>query len=69
MLIAGERHLRLVLSGYAGHCNSHRPHRALQQGGLPGARIRMLWAETSRSCAGTGSAARSASIRRSHEET
>jgi putative transposase len=31
MLIAGERHLRLVLSEYVDHCNSHRPHRALQQ--------------------------------------
>ncbi|MEP7024078.1 MAG: integrase core domain-containing protein [Actinomycetota bacterium] len=31
MLIAGERHLRLVLSEYADHYNTHRPHRALQQ--------------------------------------
>src|SRR5215510_6535950 len=31
MLIASERHLRLVLSEYADHYNSHRPHRALQQ--------------------------------------
>jgi putative transposase len=32
MLITGERHLRLVLSEYVDHYNSHRPHRALQQG-------------------------------------
>jgi putative transposase len=32
MLITGERHLRLVLGEYADHYNSHRPHRALQQG-------------------------------------
>jgi putative transposase len=31
MLIAGERHLRLVLSDYADHYNVHRPHRALEQ--------------------------------------
>jgi putative transposase len=31
MLIIGERHLRLVLSQYTDHYNSHRPHRALQQ--------------------------------------
>jgi putative transposase len=31
MLIAGERHLRLVLDEYAGHYNSYRPHRAFQQ--------------------------------------
>ena len=31
MLITGERHLRLVLSEYIDHYNSHRPHRALQQ--------------------------------------
>jgi putative transposase len=31
MLITGERHLRLVLSEYADHYNSHRPHRSLQQ--------------------------------------
>jgi putative transposase len=38
MLITGERHLRLVLDEYLDHYNSHRPHRALQQGppsGLP----------------------------------
>jgi putative transposase len=29
-LITGERHLRLVLTEYVGHYNSHRPHRALQ---------------------------------------
>jgi hypothetical protein len=31
MLITGERHLRLVLGEYIDHCNTHRPHRALQQ--------------------------------------
>ncbi len=31
MLIAGERHLRLVLREYADHYNTHRPHRALNQ--------------------------------------
>ena len=31
MLITGERHLRLVLSEYADHYNTHRPHRTLHQ--------------------------------------
>jgi transposase InsO family protein len=31
MLITGERHLRLVLSDYVDHCDTHRPHRTLQQ--------------------------------------
>ena len=31
MLIAGERHPRLVLGEYIDHCNTHRPHRALDQ--------------------------------------
>jgi transposase InsO family protein len=31
MLITGQRQLRLVLSEYADHYNSHRPHRALLQ--------------------------------------
>ena len=31
MLITGERHLRLVVSEYTDHYNTHRPHRALQQ--------------------------------------
>jgi putative transposase len=31
MLITGERHLRLALIEYTDHCNSHRPHRLLQQ--------------------------------------
>jgi putative transposase len=28
MLIAGPRHLRLVLDEYVAHYNQHRPHRA-----------------------------------------
>jgi hypothetical protein len=31
MLVIGERHLRLVLSEYVDHYNSHRPHRTLLQ--------------------------------------
>jgi transposase InsO family protein len=31
MLITGERQLRLILSEYTDHYNTHRPHRALQQ--------------------------------------
>ena len=31
MLITGERHLRLVLSEYTDHYNTHRAHRALHQ--------------------------------------
>jgi hypothetical protein len=57
MLITGERHLRLVLSEYVDHYNSHRPHRALQQGRLPRVRIHPLWALTSGFCARTGSVA------------
>ena len=30
MLIFGERHLRQVLTGYAAHYNTARPHRALR---------------------------------------
>jgi hypothetical protein len=57
MLITGERHLRLVLGGYAAHYNLHRAHRALQQASPAGARIRPLWAQAAGFCAGTGSAA------------
>jgi hypothetical protein len=50
MLITGERHLRLVLGGYADHYNLHGPHRALQQAppagrpipSAPGANARVL---------------------------
>src|SRR2546430_6121441 len=50
MLIAGERHLRLVLGEYADHYNTHPPHRALQQAPparhpvppAPGANVRVL---------------------------
>ena len=38
MLITGERHLRLVLSEYIDHYNTHRPHRTLQQGPPAGRR-------------------------------
>jgi len=31
MLITGERHLRLALSEYVDHYNTHRPHRTLHQ--------------------------------------
>src|SRR2546422_6932092 len=31
MLIAGERHLRLVLGEYADHYNTHRPHRRSEE--------------------------------------
>ena len=50
MLITGERHLRLVLDEYTGHCNTRRRHRALRQGAParrphppdPGANVRVL---------------------------
>jgi hypothetical protein len=29
MLVAGPRHLRVVLGGYVAHCSQHRPHRAM----------------------------------------
>ncbi|MGH3404564.1 MAG: integrase core domain-containing protein [Streptosporangiaceae bacterium] len=57
MLITGERHLRLVLDEYIDHYNSHRPHQALQQVRLPGARISPLRGQTSGFSAATGSAA------------
>jgi len=37
MLITGEGHLRLALSEYVDHYNTHRPHRTLRQTRLPGA--------------------------------
>jgi putative transposase len=57
MLVTGERHLRLVLSEYTDHYNTHRPHRALGQSPPAGARIRPLRAPAGGLCAGTGSAA------------
>jgi putative transposase len=42
VLITGERHLPLVLSGYIDHYNTHRPHRALQQSPPPSVRIHPL---------------------------
>jgi putative transposase len=30
MLIFSERHLRIVMTEYAQHCNGRRPHRALR---------------------------------------
>jgi transposase InsO family protein len=39
MLVVGEQHLRLVLSEYVDHYNSHRPHRTLLQN-PPGGRAR-----------------------------
>jgi len=44
MLIASERHLRLMLSEYVDHCNLHRRHRHCNKGRLLAARIRLLWA-------------------------
>jgi hypothetical protein len=57
MLVAGERHLRLILGEYTdhtirtartGHCSRSRP---------PDARIRLPKRPVRASCAGTGSAA------------
>ncbi len=31
MLIAGERHLKMMLASYTAHYNEHRPHRSLGQ--------------------------------------
>ncbi len=50
VLVTGERHLRLILSEYADHYNTHRPHRSLQQAPpagrahppAPGAHLRVL---------------------------
>jgi len=39
MLITGERHLRLVLSEYVDHDNTHRPHRHYGTTHPPGGRI------------------------------
>ena len=57
ILITSERHLRLVLGEYAGHYNAHRPHRALQQGRLPGIRFGPLRRPPSGFCAVIGSVA------------
>jgi hypothetical protein len=50
MLVTGQRQLRLVPGEYAGHYNTHRPHRTLHQNPPAGrqdppavqARIRIL---------------------------
>jgi hypothetical protein len=57
MLIAGERHLRLVLSEYADHYNLHRRTGRCTRGHLPGIRIRLLRLRTSGFYAETGSVA------------
>jgi transposase InsO family protein len=57
MLVAGERHLRLVLGEYADHYNSHRSHPSLQQE-LPAGRAHPpVEIPVCAFCAGTGSAA------------
>jgi transposase InsO family protein len=38
LLIAGPRHLDVVLREYLQHFNAHRPHRSLDQRGCPGSR-------------------------------
>jgi hypothetical protein len=48
MLIAGERHLRLVLSEYVEHYNVHRPHRTLCQSPPAGRERPPLWTRMSR---------------------
>jgi transposase InsO family protein len=57
MLIAGERHLRLVLREYADHHNTHRPHRALNQNPPPGEPIHPQKVRVSMCCRATGSVA------------
>jgi putative transposase len=55
MLVTGQRQLRLVPGEYAGHYNTHRPHRTLHQN--PPARIRPQYRHASGFCGGTGPAA------------
>jgi transposase InsO family protein len=57
MLIAGERHLRLVLREYADHHNTHRPHRALNQNPPPGEPIHPQKVRVSMCRRATGSVA------------
>ena len=53
MLIAGERHVRLVLREYADHHNTHRPHRALNQNPPPGEPIHPQKVRVSMCCGAT----------------
>jgi putative transposase len=57
MLVTGERHLQLVLSDYADHYNSHRPHRRCSRTCPQGERIRQQKWPICAFRAGTGSAA------------
>ena len=42
MLITGERHLRVVLSEYIDHYNTHRPTGHCSRARLPSVRIHLL---------------------------
>jgi hypothetical protein len=57
MLITSERHLCLVLDEYTAHYDLHRPHRRYSRRRRPGARVHLVRAQVSESCAGTGSEA------------
>ncbi|MFI0353219.1 integrase core domain-containing protein [Actinomadura sp. 9N407] len=68
ILIAGERHLRQVLTGYADHYNTHRPHRSLKQR-PPDGRNDEPHPAISASCAVIDSADSFTSTGRPHEVT